>query len=95
MDPKKVSVVVEWQIPQNVRNVRSFLDSASYYRKFKHDLLTKAYVSKHFAETDPRGNAQSLKPDQKKVSKRILKRSMQWLNGPYLRMSETLGRFWD
>lgn len=31
-------------------------------------LGSKAYVGEHFAETDPRGNAQSLKPDQSKVS---------------------------
>lgn len=31
-------------------------------------LGSKAYVGDHFAETDPRGNAQSLKPEQSKVS---------------------------
>lgn len=31
-------------------------------------LGSKAYVGEHFAETNPRGNAQSLKPDQSKVS---------------------------
>ena len=31
-------------------------------------LGSKAYVRQHFAETDPRGNAQSLKPDQEKIS---------------------------
>lgn len=31
-------------------------------------LGSKAYVKEHFAETDERGNAQSLKPDQEKIS---------------------------
>jgi len=34
VDPTKVKVVVEWERPTNVREIRSFLSLASYYRKF-------------------------------------------------------------
>jgi hypothetical protein len=34
VDPAKTVVVKEWQTPQNVANVRSFLGLANYFRKF-------------------------------------------------------------
>ncbi|WVZ94656.1 hypothetical protein U9M48_040522 [Paspalum notatum var. saurae] len=34
VDPSKVSAVVEWEIPSNVKEVRSFLGMAGYYRRF-------------------------------------------------------------
>ncbi|GJU22598.1 ty3-gypsy retrotransposon protein [Tanacetum coccineum] len=34
MDPKKVSAVREWPIPQSQRHVRGFLGLAGYYRRF-------------------------------------------------------------
>ncbi|GKB40628.1 retrotransposon-related protein [Tanacetum coccineum] len=34
MDPKKVSAVCEWPIPQSQRHVRGFLGLAGYYRRF-------------------------------------------------------------
>ena len=34
VDPKKIEVVVEWKPPRNVREVRSFLGLAGYYRRF-------------------------------------------------------------
>ncbi|WVZ96328.1 hypothetical protein U9M48_041983 [Paspalum notatum var. saurae] len=37
VDPSKVSAVVEWEIPSNVKEVRSFLGMAGYYRRFVND----------------------------------------------------------
>ena len=34
MDPQKIEAVVGWKPPKNVSEVRSFLGSAGYYRKF-------------------------------------------------------------
>ena len=33
-DPEKISAVSDWQRPRNVREIRSFLGFASYYRRF-------------------------------------------------------------
>ncbi|KAL0462207.1 UNVERIFIED_CONTAM: Retrovirus-related Pol polyprotein from transposon [Sesamum latifolium] len=33
-DPSKVKVVIEWRIPKNATEVRSFLELAGYYRRF-------------------------------------------------------------
>ncbi|XP_047172136.1 uncharacterized mitochondrial protein AtMg00860-like [Vigna umbellata] len=37
MDPTKVSSVLEWTIPKNVKGVRGFLGLTGYYRKFIKD----------------------------------------------------------
>ena len=34
VDPKKIEVVIEWKLPRNVTEVRSFLGVASYYKRF-------------------------------------------------------------
>ena len=34
VDPKKIEVVVEWKPSRNVKEVRSFLGLAGYYRRF-------------------------------------------------------------
>lgn len=33
-DPEKIAAVIDWPIPKNIRDVRSFLGICSYYRKF-------------------------------------------------------------
>jgi hypothetical protein len=33
-NPKNIAVVQRWTTPTNVKEVRSFLDMAGYYRKF-------------------------------------------------------------
>ncbi|XP_015086935.1 uncharacterized protein LOC107030041 [Solanum pennellii] len=34
LDPKKVQAIVDWQAPRHVKDLRSFLGLANYYRKF-------------------------------------------------------------
>ena len=34
MDPKKVTAVVEWPIPENHKHIQQFLGLANYYRRF-------------------------------------------------------------
>lgn len=33
-DPTKVQAVLNWPIPEDIKQLRSFLSLASYYRKF-------------------------------------------------------------
>ena len=37
VDPSKVAAVVNWKVPKNVTEVRSFLGLAGYYRRFVKD----------------------------------------------------------
>ena len=34
MDPKKVQAIVDWEYPNNVKDVRAFLGFANFYRRF-------------------------------------------------------------
>ena len=38
VDPKKVKVVMSWERPKSVFEIRSFLGLAGYYRRFKNGL---------------------------------------------------------
>ncbi|XP_060191040.1 uncharacterized mitochondrial protein AtMg00860-like [Lycium barbarum] len=44
MDPNKVQAIVDWQAPQSVKDLRSFLGWANYYRKFIAGYSKKAVV---------------------------------------------------
>jgi len=41
-DPKKIEAVQEWPVPRSVRDVRSVLGLASYYRRFVPDFASIA-----------------------------------------------------
>ena len=34
MDPKKVKVIINWQEPKNVKDVRAFIGFANFYQQF-------------------------------------------------------------
>jgi len=43
MDPKKVSSILEWPIPKNIKELQSFLGLANYYRRFIPSFATIAH----------------------------------------------------
>ena len=43
VDPKKVEVVVNWEVPTNVTEIRSFLGMASYYKRFMEEFSQIAH----------------------------------------------------
>ena len=52
MDLKKVQVIVAWQTPCNVKDLRSFLDLANYYRKFIAGYSQRAAALKDLLKKD-------------------------------------------
>lgn len=42
MDPSKVSAIIQWPLPQSVKQVRAFLGLSGYYRKFIQQYATLA-----------------------------------------------------
>jgi hypothetical protein len=34
VDPEKIEAIIEWSVPNNVTEVRSFMGLAGYYRRF-------------------------------------------------------------
>ncbi|MEI4872891.1 hypothetical protein Q8G47_29650, partial [Klebsiella pneumoniae] len=63
MDQTKVSVVLDWPHPRNIRSLRGFLGLARYYRKFIQDFghiaapLTKLLCKEGFRWTNEATNA--------------------------------------
>ena len=52
MDPTKIQVVTEWQTPRNVKEVRSFLGLAGYYRMFVEGFSSIARPMTHLLKKD-------------------------------------------
>ena len=47
MDPKKVEAIVKWPVPENVKQVQSYLGFANFYRRFIKDF---AKIARPLAE---------------------------------------------
>jgi len=43
MDPKKIRTIMEWPVPKDVADIRSFMGLASYYRRFVEGFSRVAY----------------------------------------------------
>jgi len=43
VEPEKIKVIMEWHVPKNVANIRSFMGLSGYYRKFIEGFSKVAY----------------------------------------------------
>ena len=43
VDPDKVKAIMEWPVPKNVSDIRSFMGITGYYRKFREDFSKISY----------------------------------------------------
>ena len=58
MDKKKLSAVFDWSIPENLKNIQSFLGFANFYKRFIRDFskiaaFSNALVKKEFFPLRP------------------------------------------
>jgi hypothetical protein len=49
VDPEKVKAIMEWPVPKNAHEVRSFMGLAGYYRRFVGRILKNSETHHHFA----------------------------------------------
>ena len=52
VNPKKVSAVLDWESPKNVKQIQSFLGFCNYYRKFVKDFSKIAYPLTELTKKD-------------------------------------------
>jgi len=43
VDPEKIKTIMEWLVPKDVADIRSFMDLARYYRRFVEGFSRVAY----------------------------------------------------
>jgi hypothetical protein len=56
MNLKKIQVVMEWPIPQTVKNIQVFLELANFYRRFVHRFLQIATLLTKLTKLDQKWN---------------------------------------
>ena len=58
MDPQKIEAIVNWKLPTNGSEVRSFLGLAGYYRKFVEGFLKIATPLTNLLKKDQNSSGQ-------------------------------------
>ena len=43
VDPEKIRTIIEWRVPKDVADIRSFMGLAGYYRRFVEGFSRVAY----------------------------------------------------